>query len=226
MTACNAEQKVSVNPRLQRALAANFTTKGAARRVTAVALIRPAGMVRKHARDSISRFDVPREKSMPFAKQLSKELSCHQSHSQFRLQRQFDRSTVSGRPSNCDRPLLTSSQEDTSQPAILEVLLRLMLKAVARFAEHAGTAFPNLLLAIISWTVAEFLAGCAAYAKAMYPPPPMADERVVPASRCRLRARLSTFCPEKENPASSRLRETETVASEAKSFASSWSKPG
>jgi hypothetical protein len=178
MTACNAEQKVSVNPRLQRALAANFTTKGAARRVTAVALIRPAGMVRKHARDSISRFDVPREKSMPFAKQLSKELSCHQSQSQIRLQRQTDRSTVSGRPSNCDRPLLTSSQEDTSQPAILEALLRLMLEAVALFAEHAGTAFPNLLLAIISWTVAELLAGCTAYAKAMYPPPPMEDERV------------------------------------------------
>ena len=110
---------------------------------------------------------------MPFAKQLSKELSRHQSHSQIRLPRQIDRSAVSDRPSNCDRPLLTSSQKDTSQPAILEALPRLMVKAVARFAEHAGTAFPNLLLAIISWTVAEFLAGCAAYAEAMYPPPPM-----------------------------------------------------
>jgi uncharacterized protein YjiS (DUF1127 family) len=173
MTACQAERKVSVNPRLQRALAANFTTKAATRHVTAVALIRPVGMLQKHARDSISRSNIPPEKSMPFAKQLSKELSCHQSHSQIRLPRQIDRSAVSVRPSNSDRPLLTSSQEDASQPAILEALPRLMVKAVARFAEHAGTAFPNLLLAI-----AEFLAGCAAYAEAMYPPPPMADERV------------------------------------------------
>ena len=130
MTACHAERKVSVNPRLQRALAANFTTKASARRVTAVALIRPAGTFRKHARGSISRSNIPREKSMPFAKQLSKELSCHQSHSQIRLPCQIDRSAVSDRPSNCDRPLLTSSQQDTSQPAILEALPRLMVKAV------------------------------------------------------------------------------------------------
>jgi uncharacterized protein YjiS (DUF1127 family) len=163
---------------LQGALAANFTTKAAARCVTAVALIRPAGMLRKHARDSISRSSVPWEKSMPFAKKLSNKLARHQSRSQIRLPRQIYRTAVSDCPSNCDRPLLASSREDTSPPAILEALPCLMVKAVARFAEHVSTAFPNLLLAIISWTVAEFLAGCTAYAKAMYPAPQMADERV------------------------------------------------
>jgi hypothetical protein len=84
MTARHAEWKVSVNPRLRGALAANFTTKAAARRVTAVALVRPAGMLGKHARENISRPNIPREKSMPFEKKLSKELSRHQSSSQIR----------------------------------------------------------------------------------------------------------------------------------------------
>lgn len=116
---------------------------------------------------------------MPFAKHVSKELSCHHPHSQIRLPRQINRSAAPDCPSNCDRPLLTSSQEDRSQPAILESMPRLMVEGAARFAEHAGTAFPNLMIAIISWTVAEFLAGCAAYGKAMYPAPLMADECVV-----------------------------------------------
>jgi uncharacterized protein YjiS (DUF1127 family) len=172
MTAGQAERKVSVNPRLQHALAANFTPKALARHVTAVALIRRPGMLRKHARDSVSRSNIRRETSMPLAKQSSKELSCHQSHSQIRQARQTNP------PSDSDIRLLTPPQENIPQPAKLKALPGLMAKAAALFAEHAATAFPNLLLAFLSWLVSEFLAGCAAYAAAICPPPPTADERM------------------------------------------------
>ncbi len=33
----------------------------------------------------------------------------------------------------------------------------------------AAVAFPNFLLAVVSWTFAQALAGCAAYGEAMYP---------------------------------------------------------
>ncbi len=44
-----------------------------------------------------------------------------------------------------------------------------MVKTVAGFAACAAVAFPNFLLAVVSWTFAQALAGCAAYGEAMYP---------------------------------------------------------
>lgn len=129
---------------------------------------------------------------MPFAKQLPKGLSCYQPRSQIRLPLQIGRSAVAGRPSNSDRPLLTSLREETSQPAVVQAMPRLMVTAVARFVEHAGTAFPNLLVAIISWIVADFIDGCAAYAQAMYPLPPMTGEHVDPG------VSVPTACPTPE----------------------------
>jgi hypothetical protein len=46
---------------------------------------------------------------------------------------------------------------------------RVMLGTFALFAAYAGNVFPNLMLAILSWVVSEFLSACAEYAKAMYP---------------------------------------------------------
>ncbi|WP_024519181.1 hypothetical protein [Bradyrhizobium sp. Tv2a-2] len=43
-----------------------------------------------------------------------------------------------------------------------------MCAGLMPFAGHAG-ALPSLAIAIVSWIVAETLAGCAAYARAMYP---------------------------------------------------------
>jgi uncharacterized protein YjiS (DUF1127 family) len=48
------------------------------------------------------------------------------------------------------------------------VLSRLMAEIVALMAS-VGHAFPNLPIAILSWLIAEFFSGCAAYAEAMYP---------------------------------------------------------
>jgi hypothetical protein len=44
-----------------------------------------------------------------------------------------------------------------------------MCGLVMPLAEHAGCALPHLAVAIVSWFAAEVLAGCAAYATAMYP---------------------------------------------------------
>jgi hypothetical protein len=43
-----------------------------------------------------------------------------------------------------------------------------MCAGLMPFAGHAGV-LPSLAIAIVSWIVAETLAGCAAYARAMYP---------------------------------------------------------
>jgi hypothetical protein len=43
---------------------------------------------------------------------------------------------------------------------------------VAR-AASAGGALPNVAIAVVSWLISEFFAGCAAYAEAMYPMRPL-----------------------------------------------------
>jgi hypothetical protein len=129
-------------------------------------------------RKSISRSSVPLEKSMPFAEPLSKELFSRNRHSNTSLSRQIDRRIVAHRASSCDGLLLTPAREATTHLATPGAMPRLMLKTAVRFAKRAKTVVANLLLAIISWCVAEFLAGCAAYATAMYPPPLMTDEQI------------------------------------------------
>jgi len=52
----------------------------------------------------------------------------------------------------------------------------LTVKAAATaLSYYAGHALPAMLLGILSWAVAESLAGFAAYAEAMYPPPASRD---------------------------------------------------
>jgi hypothetical protein len=43
------------------------------------------------------------------------------------------------------------------------------MKAVAGFAACGEVAFPRLLVVVMSWTIAQVLAGCAAYAAARDP---------------------------------------------------------
>ncbi|MBV8919241.1 hypothetical protein [Bradyrhizobium sp.] len=54
---------------------------------------------------------------------------------------------------------------------------RLMAEAGALMVHVAG-ALPNAPIAIVSWLVAEFCAGCAAYALAMYPTFPLEDHDI------------------------------------------------
>jgi hypothetical protein len=44
-----------------------------------------------------------------------------------------------------------------------------VIRAIGGFAVRSQTAFASVLLAAISWTVAQILSGCAEYCQAMYP---------------------------------------------------------
>ncbi|WP_454620293.1 hypothetical protein [Bradyrhizobium cenepequi] len=46
---------------------------------------------------------------------------------------------------------------------------RLMLKALGTFVVCSDIAFHSVILSVMSWTVAQVLEGCAAYAQGMYP---------------------------------------------------------
>ena len=68
--------------------------------------------------------------------------------------------------------LPASSENDTPRRSTVAAAPQLMVKTVktvAGFAACVETAFPNFLLAVVSWTFAQALAGCAAYGEAMYP---------------------------------------------------------
>jgi hypothetical protein len=68
-----------------------------------------------------------------------------------------------------DRTLRTSSGEDAWWRAISAAVIGLTAKAIGRFATFGDVAFSGFLLAVLSWTFSQALAGCAAYAEAMYP---------------------------------------------------------
>ncbi len=124
---------------------------------------------------------------MPFAKQLSYA----RSRSLIRLPSPLDRRAVSDEPSSLGGALLALPQQAVSLQAIPAAVSRLMVETVVRFAAHAGNAFPGLLLTILFWVISEFLAGCAAYAKAMHPTPVIIDDHIdfsdpIPSARqCR-----------------------------------------
>jgi hypothetical protein len=65
--------------------------------------------------------------------------------------------------------LPASSEDDAPRRSTVAVASQLIVRTVAVFATSAKIAFPNFLLAVVSWTFAQALAGCAAYGEAMYP---------------------------------------------------------
>jgi hypothetical protein len=65
--------------------------------------------------------------------------------------------------------LPASSEDDALRRSTVAAAWQLRVKTGAGFAACAAVAFPNFLLAVVSWTFAQALAGCAAYGEAMYP---------------------------------------------------------
>lgn len=82
------------------------------------------------------------------------------------------------RVDNKDRALQSPSRDNRTWRAAIASSSALMVKAAAGLAACAEAAFPNLLLAVMSWTIAHALAGCAAYAEAMYPGVFQPDEQI------------------------------------------------
>src|ERR1700693_1837248 len=86
-----------------------------------------------------------------------------------RSYRQLPRPLTQDRLNGGDQTLRTSSQEHTAWRVIAGAAAGFVTKAVLGFAACGEVAFPRLLLAVMSWTIAQVLAGCAAYAVAMHP---------------------------------------------------------
>jgi hypothetical protein len=182
-------------------------TRKAARRVTIVASISRAGMLRQHAHGKISQANILWERSMQFEKQLSEDRSAfalveHRdqtaiflrypaaeagarpagqpagSRSPVRSDHRIDRPLAEDGLTNDDGAMRTSSGDVTSWRAIPVAVSGLIARAAAGFAACADVAFPSFLIAVMSWTFAQTLAGCAAYAEAMYPGFVDSDDRL------------------------------------------------
>jgi hypothetical protein len=82
--------------------------------------------------------------------------------------RRIDRHAISERAPGSERALIPFPRHAPPRRGTAAVLSRLMAEIVALMAS-VGHAFPNLPIAILSWLIAEFFSGCAAYAEAMYP---------------------------------------------------------
>lgn len=117
-------------------------------------------MFRKHARDRITLTNLIREKSMPLVKPLSRAGA----------------PSVIPLPRRLDRPALAHSRRaepDAARPSKIvtaaSTTSQVMLEASVGLAQSASGGFLQIVLAILSFLVAEALAGFAAYALAMYP---------------------------------------------------------
>jgi uncharacterized protein YjiS (DUF1127 family) len=106
---------------------------------------------------------------MQFEKQLSRDRSSFAS-ARVRANRYRDRgSRYSAYPTGDIITLRPSPEAVTSWRALSAAMSAVMTRAAAGLAVCSEAAFPNVLLAVLSWTFAQALAGCAAYAEAMYP---------------------------------------------------------
>ena len=152
MTACRTHRQMNAR-RVPRCAPLSISgTKEAARRVTIVALISSAGMLRQHTQGRISRAKSFRERSMQFEKQF------HGGRSPFVLTGHGDEANRY----STEISALPASSEDSAPR-------RSTVAAAARFMVKAAACAEDFLLTVVSWTFAQALAGCAAYGEAMYP---------------------------------------------------------
>jgi len=68
-----------------------------------------------------------------------------------------------------DRSIRTWPEQDRSWRFIPAAMFGMSARVIGAFAGCGEIAFSGFLLAFMSWTFAQVLAGCAAYAQAMYP---------------------------------------------------------
>src|SRR5258708_25894553 len=152
MMACRTHRQVQAGRRSRCREFPVSGTRKAARRVTTVALISSAGMLRQHAQGRVSRANSFRERSMQFEKQF------HGGRSPFVLTGHGDEANRY----STEISALPASSEDSAPR-------RSTVAAAARFMVKAAACAEDFLLTVVSWTFAQALAGCAAYGETMYP---------------------------------------------------------
>src|SRR5258708_27450744 len=158
MMACRTHRQVKAGRRSRCGELPVSGTRKAARRVTTVALISSAGNLRQHAQGRVSRANCFRERSMQFEKQF------HGGRSPFVLTGHGDEAS---RCSTEISALPASSEDDAPRRSTVVAAWQLIVKTVAGFAVCAAVAFPNFLLAVVSWTFAHALADCSDCGDAM-----------------------------------------------------------
>jgi uncharacterized protein YjiS (DUF1127 family) len=164
MTACRTHRQVNAGRVPRYAPLSISGTREVARRVTTVALISGAGILRQHTQGRLSRANSFRERSMQFDKQF------HGGRSPFALARRGNKASRDSIHLTTEiNALPASSEDDAPRRSTVAAAWQLKVKIVAGFTACAAVAFPNFLLAVVSWTFAQALAGCAAYGEATYP---------------------------------------------------------
>jgi hypothetical protein len=132
--------------------------------ITTVTRIRRAGILRQHPRGKNSRSIVSPERAMSLVEQPPPR-----SRSQQPLP--VLRGPEPGQALSRQRRIALVWSSETAIPARASgAMTRLTAAAAARIAGYAGGDVLHILLAVLSWLAMEFLHGCAAYARAMYPP--------------------------------------------------------
>jgi hypothetical protein len=120
------------------------------RRITIVTRMPVAGMLPKHAGGKVSDVSLYLETSMPLGTNFFR------SRSQFVHAPRYSVAETDAAPVPPRRTIFAAGAD-------------LMLKSMARCGVCADLAFANFPVAVVSWIVAQFFVGCAAYAEAMYP---------------------------------------------------------
>jgi uncharacterized protein YjiS (DUF1127 family) len=136
------------------------------RRVTTVALSPPRGIFRKHGRARNSQANISWEKSMHTSTQLSDR--------RLRSAREIARRPVHDLHGRAI--VIPYAREGAPGRENEANAWTRSIKAVSAFSHFATEAVPNLVLAIVSLMITEAMAGCAAYAEAMYGIPLAAGE--------------------------------------------------
>jgi uncharacterized protein YjiS (DUF1127 family) len=89
-----------------------------------------------------------------------------------------DRPRADDRPVRCERGIRISPKRNALSHSILAGRSGAVMKTIGGLAARGEAAFESLLLAAMSWTIAQALAGCAEYCQAMCPPHIEPDEAV------------------------------------------------
>lgn len=74
-----------------------------------------------------------------------------------------------GRRAGADRSIQTWREQDRAWRVIRAAMFGVSARVIGTFAGCGEIAFSGFLFAFMSWTIAQVLAGCAAYSQAMYP---------------------------------------------------------
>jgi hypothetical protein len=105
---------------------------------------------------------------MPFAKCLADAPWSAQGHALHLVDQRIASAVACRSFDEFEPSVRPSSRRQTPRWTVREAVSRL-IEETAAFRMRAGTAVPHASAAIMSWLVAEFLAGHAAYALTMYP---------------------------------------------------------